>query len=272
MAYGPESVQPSLPPDEVRRLCREYKKSLALSEDEIRLIEEDTRDQGNDTTGMWLHLRRSRITSSNFGVVCKRRPSTPVANLVKNLLYRSAAINSSSLRWDRENEDNARKAYAEEMLKRCTPVVIKKTGLVISSEKPHLACSPDDFVEDENVADCYGTAEYKCPYSAREMSPNEACSKVKTFYCNIQDGNVQLKRNHNYYHQIQGVLGITGRKWCDFVIWTLVGISIERIKFDLSFWENILPKLDAFWNKAILPELAAPEHPHKRPIREPGSW
>ena len=59
-----------------------------MSEPEIKRIQEETKDQGDDATGMWLHLRRSRITSSNFGVVCKCQASTLVANLVKNLLYR----------------------------------------------------------------------------------------------------------------------------------------------------------------------------------------
>ena len=115
LAYGPDSIQPALDSNEVRRLCMEYKESMTLSMDEIRQIEEDTRDQGDDISGLWLRLRRPRLTSSNFGVVCKRRSTTPVANLVKNSLYRSTSNNESSLRWSRENKDNARKAYIEEM-------------------------------------------------------------------------------------------------------------------------------------------------------------
>jgi hypothetical protein len=38
---------------------------------------------------------------------------------------------------------------------------------IISAEKPHLACSPDDLVEDDSVNNKLGTVEYKCPYSAR---------------------------------------------------------------------------------------------------------
>ena len=133
LAYGPDSIQPALAPNEVHYLCREYKDSMKLSKDEIRQTEKDTRDQGNDTTGMWLCLRRFRLTSSNFGVVCKRRISTPVANLVKNLLYHSSSTHVSSFHWGRKNEDNARKAYTEEMMKKGTPVIIKKTGLIITT-------------------------------------------------------------------------------------------------------------------------------------------
>ena len=187
LAYGPNSVQPALPSEEVHRLCKEYKESLALSEAEITKISADTSEQGSSS--LWLQLRRSRLTSSNFGVVCKRRASTPVANLVKNLLYRSISSNVSSLRWERENEDTARMAYCTEMAARGTPVSTQRVGLIISAEKPHLACSPDDLVEDKSISNKHGTVEYKCPYSARELSPVEACMKIKNFYCKFEDGN-----------------------------------------------------------------------------------
>lgn len=235
LEYGPDSIKPPLDPTEVRRLCAEYKESMKLNLDEIRQIEVDTRDQGNDTSGLWIQLWRPRLTSSNFGIVCKRRSTTPVTSLVKNLLYRPASSYASSLRWDRENKDNARKAYAEEMTKRGTSVVITKTDLVIS-DKHYLACSPDDFVKDESVNDTIGVAEYKCPYSARETTPTEACTTIKNFSSTLKDGKVELKRNHNYYYQIQGVMGITKRQWCDFVIWTPKGISVERIPFDPILW------------------------------------
>lgn len=272
LTYGLHSTQPALPPNEVHRLCREYKNGMALSEGEISQIEAETQDQGDDVTGQWLHLRRSRITSSNFGVVCKRRASTPVANLVKSLLYHSASTSSPSLRWGRENEDCARRSYVQAMHNRGTPVTTRKVGLVISREKPHLACSPDNLVEDTNTDDIDGVVEFKCPYSARDLTPSEACTELKAFYCKLDEGRLTLKHNHNYFYQIQGVMAVTKRKWCDFVIWTPKGISIERIKADTSFWGKMEPKLDSFWDAAILPELAAPEHTHKRPIREPGTW
>jgi len=117
----------------------------------------------------------------------------------------------------------------------------------------------------------HGTAEYKCSYSA-DLTPAEACTQLKGFYCNLEDGRPVLKQNHNYFNQIQGVLALTKRSWCDFVIWTLKGTAIERIEANTSFWERMVPKLDAFWDKAILPDLAAPEHLHRPPIREPGTW
>jgi hypothetical protein len=242
-----------------------------VTEEEAKKIEEDTTQQGDDPTGLWNSLRRPRLTSSNFGTICKRRKTTPVANAVKNFLYKTISSNVSSLRWGRENEDNARKSYIEEMARRGTPVSTTRSGLVISTSYGCLACSPDGWVEDTNSSS-NGIVEYKCPYASRDITPIEACSK-KNFFCILEGEELKLKHKHNYYYQVQGAMAITRRPWCDFVVWTPKGVSIERIQQDSSFWtDSMLPKLLAFYEHALLPELAAPEHPNGRPIREPGTW
>ena len=60
-----------------------------------------------------------------------------------------------------------------------------------------------------------GTVEYKCPYSDPELTPVEACKHVKGLFCMIEKAKAKLKLNHNYYYQVQGVLRITIRKWCN---------------------------------------------------------
>ena len=267
-SYGPNLVQPDLPAQEVEKLCKEFKIGLSVTPEKAKQIEEDTREQANDHTGLWRYLRRCRLTASNFGTVCKRRKSTPVANAVKSLLYKFPSENVSSLRWGRENEANARRSYEHEMESQLHPVETTRAGLVISERHGFLGCSPDDWVRDISEEEP-GVAEYKCPYSARELTPLEACREVKGFFCTVQDGKPSLKKTHNYFYQIQGVMGITGSGWCDFVVWTPKGVSIERIKRDSSFWDKMLPKLEHFFDSALLPELASPQHPYGRPIREP---
>lgn len=166
---------------------------------------------------------------------------------------------------------NARKAYNKFMQENSHPHLRKlRARFVIHPQQGWLGCSPDDWVVDpDSAADTNGIAEYKCPYSAREMSPEEACSRVKGFFCKLQSGKVTLQKNHKYYYQIQGALGITGRKWCDFVVWTPQGVSIERIRLDDDFWKSMVLKLERFFDTAVLPELAAPQLPNGRPIREP---
>ena len=45
----------------------------------------------------------------------------------------------------------------------------------------------------------------------------------------------QTLRGHKYYSQVQGLMGVTGARWCDFVVYTSKGMSIERIPFNPQF-------------------------------------
>ena len=31
-------------------------------------------------------------------------------------------------------------------------------------------------------------------------------------------------------------MALTGAKWCDFIIYTKKGVSVQRIRFDEQFW------------------------------------
>ena len=60
---------------------------------------------------------------------------------------------------------------------------------------------------------------------------------------------LRLKCGHPYYAQVQGEMDITGRKWCDFIIYTEKGINVEHIDFDQDFWDkDLLPKLVEFFD------------------------
>ena len=60
------------------------------------------------------------------------------------------------------------------------------------------------------------------------LQKTDFCRKVVT----KQDGRSSIKFRHVYYAQVQGQIAITDRKWCDFVVYTSKGISIEKIKFN----------------------------------------
>ena len=49
---------------------------------------------------------------------------------------------------------------------------------------------------------------------------------------------VHLSTSRDYYLQIQGQMALTGATWCDFVIYTKKGLSVQRIRFDEKFWES----------------------------------
>lgn len=87
------------------------------------------------------------------------------------------------------------------------------------------------------------------------MTPLEDCSD-SGFYLGEVNGEPKLKRNHHFYAQVQGLMGVTGAKWLDFMVYTSKGMSIERIPFDAVFWENLHTKLKAYYFRHFLPKAA----------------
>ena len=81
----------------------------------------------------------------------------------------------------------------------------------------------------------------------------QEASTRQDFCCSVNEGRIILKRDHEYNAQVQGQMAVCHLKWCDFVVYTNKGMSVERIYFDGDFWTNMLyPKLtDLYFNHAI---------------------
>ena len=126
-------------------------------------------------------------------------------------------------------------------------------GLVVMKTKTFIAVSPDLDIK----CDCcgQGLVEIKCPYSIRDTSP----SAENLPYLEKVDGKTQLKRNSDYYYQIQGQMGVTARPFTDFFVFTCHGHFQERIQFDNAFWLNMVEKLDWFWTNCLALELLTKE-------------
>ena len=177
-----------------------------------------------------------------------------------------------ALRWGKTHEDDAKQVYLMSLRVSNPGAVVSTSGLVVDITEPCLACSPDGLVHLPDSPELHGVVELKCPHTAAEkgLTLLEAALCLKTFFCKpTADSSLQLKRNHNHYNQIQGILMITRCPWCDFVVWTPKGMSVERIKFDPVFWEDVKPKLVRFHRATILPELALPRYTSGQATREP---
>jgi hypothetical protein len=120
------------------------------------------------------------------------------------------------------------------------------------------------------VAQPFGFLEIKCPYSARDLTPANACA-LTGFCCALDTatGQLKLKKNHHYFVQVQGQMAIGGRPWCDFVVFTGQGVSVERIFYDEQFWnENPFTKLTSFYDNCVVPEIVSSVHSLGVPIRD----
>lgn len=166
-----------------------------------------------------------------------------ITSKVKWLIYTSncSSIQSSSaIIWGRIHESTAFEMYESSIPQ---SMVLHKSGIYIYEDNGFLAASPDGILLMADSEVSCGIIEIKCPYTARNMTVQEACSNSKPFYCETVDGAIKLKKNHQYYYQVQGAMGIVGVEWCDFIIWTTKDMTVERTYFDKTFWRKCLEKL-----------------------------
>ena len=106
--------------------------------------------------------------------------------------------------WGRQHESIAIKKYlASKNLPGCsTFTTVEKCGFIIYPKHCWLGASSDGKVKDLDSIQPNGILEVKCPYSKRDVEPEEAC-KDPAFYCDIRDSRICLKPSHTYYYQVQ---------------------------------------------------------------------
>ena len=245
-----------------------FKECLVVIDEKIREIERDTRDQRNSS--LWFSVRLFRLTSSLFGAVLHRKDNTPPDSLVLRILQQKQ-FSSAATEWGIQNEAKAIMQYIDfQHANGHFNLMVTQSGFLINKKYPFLGASPDGAVYDPSSDQPFGFLEVKCPYSYRNVTPEQAsispgfCSSLST--CGKQ---LILQRTHAYYAQVQGQMAIGGRPWCDFIVFTTLGISVEQIKYDKNYWEHtLLTKLTSFYDNCVAPEIVSPVHAIGLPIRD----
>ncbi len=243
----------------------QFKETLKITSEKSREIEQDTRDQRK--SDLWFSVRRYRITSSLFGAVLSRKADTPPDSLVLRIIQ-PKSLSTPAINYGIENEKHALEYIKYQHSLGKTDLVVAPSGVIVNPSYSFLGASPDGAVYDpSNVNEPYGFLEIKCPYSCRNVTPMDACSN-REFYCTVSGGKMLLKETHSYYAQVQGQMGIGERPWCDFVVFTSKGISVQHILFNQEYWtDKLLPKLCHFYDNCVAPELVSPVHVLGLPIR-----
>ena len=278
LAYGPECEQPvSLSPSEEEAAKDKFLKSIQVTDGEAIKIEEQTKEQSE--SGLWHRQRHIRLTTSKFGEVMSRKSTTPVAPLVKNILYTTFRGNEAT-KYGLDSEEETRVKYIEYQHAHGKEVSVEGAGFTIYKRNNCLGASCDGYVFDKDIQE-NGLVEYKNLHSERkslimDIVTNKEVTKKWGSFClrrkEKTSKDLMLHRGHKYYYQIQGQMNVSERPWCDFVLRTEIDLFVERIYRDEKLWsEQMLPKLTAFYTKALLPELAIPRLT-KGGIREPGKW
>ena len=166
---------------------------MRLSQVEIENISKQTTKQSK--CELWLSLRYGRITASNFGKILGSRNIT---NTIRSMFEQKNLQGVLSIKWGRDKEVEAIQQFKDE-----TGLNVQSSGLFLT-QSGILGASPDGLIGDDSVL------EVKCPYKIRDKEIRK--SITKDFYLHEENYNLKLKENHNYYHQIQWQLYITGRQ------------------------------------------------------------
>ena len=70
----------------------------------------------------------------------------------------------------------------------------------------------------------------------------QKCPAIKICF-EREGGAAKHKKNHEYYDQVQRQMALTGAKWCDFLVYTSVGLNIDRIYFKEQHWKKLRERL-----------------------------
>lgn len=140
-------------------------------------------------------------------------------------------------------------------------------GIFIDELDPFLAATPDGIILNED-----GLIELKCPYSCRNISPENAIQsqKLKFWRFDKSKNSFVVNKKHPYYYQIQGQLHIAQKQFCLFCVWTgqMHQLKVERIERDLDFYtKEMKPKLTNFYLSHMVPEIVDSRIKRNMPIR-----
>lgn len=211
----------------------------------------------------WKEERVERVTSSNFGTVCRMRDSTPRINAVKNLLYSQFNGNASTV-YGHEQEAVSERLYSDHILSLgASNVKFSHPGLVMFDNHPELGASPDAVVTlNPNGSGLPATIllEYKNPKSLvdNKISVENAVTQVKGFPLTRSDDSFNLKQTHKFYYQIQGALHATGIDMAHLIIRGFESMAVVEVKRDTEFMKSCIPILRKFYFNFILPEISHP--------------
>lgn len=216
-----EVVSEELPPP-VPVLIQQGCTSWEFSATQVAGVEHLTKGQGSNSE--WFKQKVGRITASNMhSVLTKVRNierSAPKRLDCSSLLEKlcSGSVKDIShlpaIKYGQSMEAEARKSYMQKNKSAHQHLSVQECGLFIVKQHAYMSASPDALVD----CSCCGQGllEIKCPLTLAHVDP----SKEPPSYIVTVDGRYTLKKEHPYYNQVISQMGATGRKWCDFFVYS----------------------------------------------------
>lgn len=229
-----------------------------LSQKDTEKIEYLTRGQRDNRD--WHYWRQNRITASlahqiSNSKFANRKTSDIPQSYLKSVLGTGPRVQTAAMSWGIRNEKCAVQNYEKQAIKnKGREVKVEDCGLFIHPTKSWLAASPDGIVKDKITGETLCILEVKCPYKHKDHTIREACTD-RNFCLALNEDSYVLKTKHAYYTQVQCQLASTGMKNADFVVHTNKETVVVPLKFNPEFWKETEPKLEIFYNEAVVPQI-----------------
>ena len=169
-------------------------------------------------TPAWHVARRGKLTASNLGAALGQVSYVSRAAAYRRAMGVERFQGNDATQYGNDNEANGVMAYQT-----LTGNLVQATGLHIHPHHDWLAGSPDGFVGTE------GMIEVKCPFYFRK------------------GGRLHKTVPPHYYMQVNALLEITGRQWCDYVCWAPEGMVVYRVTRDPQVFDFLLTYYGQFY-------------------------
>jgi putative phage-type endonuclease len=167
-------------------------------------------------TEAWFKAREGKLTASMFGQAAGLGPGSRQQAWRRQFGLEVFEGNEAT-DYGTANEPNALAAYNRTCAGLDTDIEL--VGFMPHREYDWLGGSPDLLIDKD------GMGEIKCPYS----------------------GVLYPEMPIYYMAQVQGLLEITDRDWCDFIVWTPERMSVRRIVRSDDYWRWLHVRLAEFW-------------------------
>lgn len=200
----------------------------------------------NQGTDGWRSARRNGwgytkalLTASNFGTSVghnkREKPESLAYMMVTGNSKERTPQELSIMNHGNVEEPNVRLMY--EVIKN---VKVREVGLAIPKFDIRIGASVDGDVGDD------GIIEIKCP---QNMYP-DLIDPTKASLHPSQ----RIRLTH--YDQMIGGMAIRGRSWCDYCVYdkNKEQLYIERVPFDINYWNTILYPLMKNFIEVIIPQ------------------
>ena len=238
-----------------------WKNLPSMSKEDIETIQKATIEQSR--SNLWHKARVYRITASKCHDVMTRmntleRDQTQTAdNLIKRVLSANEVM-TPAMELGKKWENKAVERYKRISKIHHSGLIVSKCGIFVG-DAICIGASPDGII----TCDCHGDGvlEVKCATKFWNLDPKSDEVVRQLPYLMYQAGKICLNKKHKYYSQVQFQMGITTRRWCDFVVFTSLCMADEisplivNVQFDEDHFTNLEGNATKFWRKYILPEI-----------------